>query len=152
MIADKQIIDLKKLYYEDEHLWYFENAALLREGKVDLADIQHIAEVLEDMGKRDYREILSRMRVLNIHLLKWIFQKKERSNSWKASIREQRKQLKNEFSDSMNLEKYGREYFLISYNDAREIASDETGLSLSVFPEEPPFTFELMMDEDYLPD
>lgn len=49
-------IDLKKLYEEDEHLWLFENAKLLREGKVNLVDIEHIAETLEDMGKRDFRE------------------------------------------------------------------------------------------------
>ncbi len=32
----------------------------------------------------------------------------------------------------------------------REIASDETGLPHSNFPEEPHFTFEQVMDESYL--
>ena len=38
-----------------------------------------------------------------------------------------------------------------AYKDARDVASAETGLSLSTFPEEPPFTFEESLDEKYLP-
>ncbi|MCX8000759.1 MAG: DUF29 domain-containing protein [Leptospiraceae bacterium] len=148
----QQIIDLKKLYEEDENLWLFENAKLLREGKLDLADIEHIAEFLEDMGRRDFREVLSRLRVLIMHLLKWIFQKERRTNSWKATIREQRKELNKTFRDSKNLKKHAEFHYKEEYIDARDIASDETGLPLSTFPEEPPFTFEQVLDENYLPE
>ena len=144
-------LDLKKLYEEDEHLWLLENAKLLREGRLDLADIKHIAETLEDMGKRDFREVLSRMRVLMTHLLKWILQPELRSSSWKGTVVEQRKELKKIFKDSSNLKKYGNENFKEEYKDARDIASAETGLPLSHFPEDPPFSFEQMIDEDYLP-
>ncbi|MBP7281336.1 MAG: DUF29 domain-containing protein [Leptospiraceae bacterium] len=145
-------IDLKKLYEEDEHLWLFENAKLLREGKVDLVDIEHLAEVLEDMGKRDFREVLSRMRILIMHILKWMFQKEERSNSWKFTIVEQRKQLNAEFQDSKNLKNHGIKNFEDTYADARDLASAETGLPLSTFPENPPFTFDQVIDENYLPE
>ena len=146
-----QTIDLKKLYEEDENLWLFENAKLLREGKIDLADMEHIAEFLEDMGRRDFREVLSRMRVLIIHLLKWKYQQEKRTNSWKATIREQRYELNEDFKISKNLENYARKNFEFTYQKAKCIASDETGLPLSVFPEEAPFTFEQVLDEDYLP-
>lgn len=146
------VMDLKKLYEEDEHLWLFENAKLLREGRLDMADIEHIAETLEDMGKRDNREILSRMRVLMTHLLKWIFQPKERSSSWKGTIVEQRKELKKAFKDSTNLKRYGKTNFQEEYLDARDIASAETSLPISHFPEEPPFTFEQIIDENYFPE
>lgn len=145
-------VDLKKLYEEDEHLWLFENAKLLREGKVNLADIEHIAETLEDMGKRDFREILSRMRVLMTHLLKWIFQPDQRSSGWKGTIREQRKELRRSFKDSTNLLNYAKSNWQNEYEDAKEVASDESGLPLSAFPEEPPFTFEQVIDENYLPE
>ena len=145
-------VDLKKLYEEDEHLWLFENAKLLREGKVNLADIEHIAETLEDMGKRDFREILSRMRVLMTHLLKWIFQPDQRSSGWKGTIREQRKELRRSFKDSTNLLNYAKSNWQNEYEDAKEVASYESGLSLSAFPEEPPFTFEQVVDENYLPE
>ncbi len=146
------VIDLKKLYEEDEHLWLFENAKLLREGRFELADMEHIAETLEDMGKRDFREILSRMKVLIVHLLKWIFQPEARSSSWRGTIRHQRDELNAEFDDSKNLKTYAKENLKKSYLKAREIASDETGLPLSSFPEEPPFTFEQVTDEKYLPE
>ena len=145
-------LDLKKLYEKDEHLWLFENARLLREGHVDLADIEHIAETLEEMGKRDLREILSRMRVLNSHLLKWIYQKDRRGNSWNYTITEQRIQIKEEFEDSKTLENHARDNFKKSYNKARELASAETGLPLTSFPVKPPYTFEEALDEGFLPE
>ena len=145
-------MDLKKLYEKDEHLWLIENAKLLREGHVDLVDFEHIAETLEEMGKRDLREIFSRMRVLNSHLLKWIYQKDLRGNSWNFTITEQRIQLKEEFEDSKTLENHARENFHKAYSKARDLASRETGLPLSSFPEEPPFSFEEALDEGFLPE
>ena len=146
------LVDLKKLYDEDEHLWLFENARLLREGRLDLADIEHIAETLEDMGKRDFREILSRLIILIGHLLKWKFQKEARSSGWKGTINEQRLKLNLEFEDSKNLENYGRESFSGAYRKARSLASSDTGLPLSLFPSEPPFTFEDTVNENYFPE
>ncbi|MCX7997803.1 MAG: DUF29 domain-containing protein [Leptospiraceae bacterium] len=148
----QQTIDLKKLYEEDENLWLFENAKLLREGKLDQVDFEHIAEFLEDMGRRDFREVLSRLRVLIMHLLKWIFQKEKRTRSWHATIVEQRKELNKIFRDSKNLKNHGKRNFHEEYLDARDIASAETGLPLSTFTEEPPFTFEQVIDEKYLPE
>ncbi|MCX7997807.1 MAG: DUF29 domain-containing protein, partial [Leptospiraceae bacterium] len=130
----QETLDLKKLYEEDENLWLFENAKLLREGKLDLADIEHIAEFLEDMGKRDFREVLSRLRVLMMHLLKWIFQPKKRTRSWKVTILEQRFELNDEFSFSKNEENFARNNFQATYHKARRQASKETGLPLSTFP------------------
>ncbi|MCX8000761.1 MAG: DUF29 domain-containing protein, partial [Leptospiraceae bacterium] len=142
----QQIIDLKKLYEEDENLWLFENAKLLREGKLDLADIEHIAEFLEDMGRRDFREVLSRLKILIMHLLKWMFQKEKRSNSWEVTIFNQRDELNFDFETSKNLENYAKANFEKIYRKSRQMASKETGLPLSKFPEEPPFTFEQVVN------
>lgn len=145
-------LDLKILYEKDEHLWLMENSKLLREGKWEQADLENIAEILEDMGKRDLREVVSRMKVLLIHLLKWIYQAEERSSSWKGTIRHQRDELNSMFEDSNHLKKHAKESFSKSYQKAREIASDETRLPLSHFPEEPPFPFEQVIREEYLPE
>ncbi len=144
------VINLKKLYEKDEHLWLMENVKLLREGKWEQADLQNIAEILEDMGKRDLREVVSRMKVLMIHLLKWMYQAEARSSSWKGTIRHQRDELNSLFEDSNHLRKHAEESFSKSYRKAREIASDETGLPISHFPELPPFSFEQVIGEDYL--
>jgi len=145
-------IDLKSLYVKDEHLWLMENSKLLREGKWEEADLENIAEILEDMGKRDLREVVSRMKVLLIHLLKWIYQAEERSSSWKGTIRHQRDELHSMFEDSTHLKMHAKETFNKSYQKAREIASDETGFPLSHFPKEPPFAFEQVIEENYLPE
>jgi len=47
------------LYDEDFFVWTQHNPELLRSGQFDHADIEHIAEEIEDMGKRDKREVFS---------------------------------------------------------------------------------------------
>ena len=84
--------------------------------------------------------------------LKWIFQPDQRSSGWKGTIREQRKELRRSFKDSTNLLNYAKSNWQNEYEDAKEVASDESGLPLSAFPEEPPFTFEQVIDENYLPE
>ena len=87
-----------------------------------------------------------------LHLLKYKYQPSQRSNSWKASIREHRRRLRKAFQVSPSLKRYFGEVFCECYQDAREQASDETGLSVDTFPAESPFTPEATLDRDYLPD
>ena len=81
------------LYDHDFYAWANEQAILLREGKLEQADIEHIAEEIESMGKTEKRELVSRLTVLLLHLLKWRFQPTMRGKSWRLSIEEQRIQL-----------------------------------------------------------
>ena len=62
------------LYDRDFYAWANEQAALLRAGKLMEADIQNIAEEIESMGRSEKRELVSRLTVLLLHLLKWQFQ------------------------------------------------------------------------------
>ena len=45
------------------------------------------------MGKRQNRDLASRLTVLVMHLLKWGYQPARRSPSWRQTIQEQRRQL-----------------------------------------------------------
>lgn len=71
------------LYDRDFFKWTRCNAALLRAGRFDQADIEHIAEEIEDMGKSERRGLESRLEVLLPHLLKWQVQPNQRSASWR---------------------------------------------------------------------
>ncbi len=62
------------LYDRDFFAWANEQAALLREGKLEEADLESIAEEIESMGKTEKRELISRLTVLLLHLLKWRYQ------------------------------------------------------------------------------
>ena len=79
------------LYETDFYEWTVPNAELLRSGRAGEADLEHIAEELEDLGRRGRRELLQRVSVLIEHLLKWKIQSARRSRSWELTIRVQRK-------------------------------------------------------------
>ena len=70
------------LYDQDFYAWTNEQAALLRAGRLSEADVEHIAEEIENMGKSEKRELVSRLRVLLLHLLKWQYQPTRRGKSW----------------------------------------------------------------------
>lgn len=88
------------LYEQDFFLWTQQMATALREGLLDQLDLENLAEEIESVGRSEKRELISRLRVLLIHLLKWQFQSERRSHSWQSTITEQRIQLELVLEDS----------------------------------------------------
>jgi hypothetical protein len=76
----------KTLYDTDFADWCALTAELVRAGRLDEVDLEHVAEEIEDMGKRDRRAATNRTRVLLLHLLQWGAPPEKRSPSWKATI------------------------------------------------------------------
>lgn len=130
------------LYEEDENLWLLKTSKLILDKKWDEVDLEYLGEYLEDMSRSEQRSVVSRLIVLNLHLLKWMFQKDYRTNSWKVTIMEQRRELNLAFADSKNLRTHGEKNFIKAYEKAREEASIETELKIETFPEEPPFSIQ----------
>jgi hypothetical protein len=87
-----------------------------------------------------------------MHLLKYKYQPDKRSNSWLSTIFEHRRRLKEELTESPSLKKYFSEVFSECYQDARKLASLETGLSVDTFPVDCPFTTDEILNQDYLPE
>lgn len=139
-------------YDHDFYAWAQEQAALLRAGKLAQADIAHIAEEIESMGKGEKRELVSRLRVLLLHLLKWKFQPGGRGSSWEASIRVQRLDLREHLIDNPSLKKIVQNAIKSAYEGARIEAANETKLAESTFPAQCPWTFEQMMDAEFWPE
>jgi len=88
------------LYDSDFFAWANEQAALLRAGRLTEADIENIAEEIESMGRSEKRELVNRMSVLFLHLLKWRFQPTHRSTSWRLTIEEQRYRVTRHMKDN----------------------------------------------------
>lgn len=95
------------------------------------------------MGRSEKRAVYNNLKILLLHLLKYQYQR-EISNSWIASIVEHRQRLKKAFKDSPSLQPYFTEIFDECYQDARELAAAETGLTIDV-PVEAPFTSEAVL-------
>jgi hypothetical protein len=139
-------------YDEDFVAWTEEQARLLRAGEFSQLDIENIAEELESMGRSDKREIESRLEVLLTHLLKWQLQVKMRSPSWSGTIREQRRKIGKLLRASPSLRPLLAQMVPEAYPEARDKASDETGLTETAFPAECPFSPEQILSEDFLPE
>ena len=137
---------------QDFHAWANEQAALLRAGKLAQADIEHIAAEIESMGKAEQRELVSRLTVLLLHLLKWRYQPGRRGTSWEVSIATQRRALGRHLRDNPSLKAKLPEAIEDAYIDARAFAYDETGLPRETFPVRCPWSFERMMAEDHWPE
>ncbi|WP_298369052.1 DUF29 domain-containing protein [Azospirillum sp.] len=140
------------LYETDFYAWANQQAALLRTGKLTQADIEHIAEEIESMGKAEKRELVSRLTVLLLHLLKWRHQPERRGKSWSASIRVQRRDLTRHLADNPSLKAKLDESIADAYGDAVIQAGAETDLPEDVFPVVCPWSFERMMAEDFWPE
>ena len=93
-MATAEALDLSTLYERDETAWLEAMSALAANGRHTEMDFAHLSEYLADMAKRDRREVFSRLVVLLSHLLKWEHQLENRSNSWRGTILEQRRELR----------------------------------------------------------
>jgi hypothetical protein len=138
-------------YEADFYAWANEQAALLRAGQLGAADIENIAEELESMGRSEKRELTNRLIVLLAHLLKWQFQPKRRSGSWKATITIQRIKLVRYLRDNPSLKVSLEEAVEDSYGAAIKIARDETGLAKSAFPTTLCWSWAQITDEEFWP-
>ncbi|MEH2299930.1 DUF29 domain-containing protein [Nostoc sp.] len=76
----------------------------------------------------------------------------EKRGSWRATIREDRKRLRQALEESPSLKPYFYEVFGLCYDDARLLAADETELDVAIFGEQSPFTSEQTLDPDFLPE
>ena len=140
------------LYERDFYQWALHNAELLKQGKLTEADIDNIAEEIEDMGKNNKRELASRLSVLIMHLLKWQYQPHKRSKSWKITINTQRTEIDRLIEGSPSL-KYNIELIIENeYKRAKILFEDEISISQKLLPQICPYVFEQLSDYDFLPE
>lgn len=139
-------------YDTDYAQWCAEQGALLREGRLSDLDRENLAEEIESLGRRDRREINSRMKILLAHLLKWRFQPEKRSPSWRSTIDGARDEILQIIDDSPSLKMHPAKAMAEGYQRAVGTASGETGLPQRIFPEACPFSIEDVLDPDFYPE
>jgi hypothetical protein len=140
------------LYERDFYAWANEQAALLRDGKLLAADIEHIAEEIESMGRTEKRELVNRLAVLLQHLLEWWFQPERRGRGWKATITVQRHALTRHLKDNPSLKACLDQSLADAYGDGVQLAIGETDLPESTFPPACPWPWPQIVDGAFWPD
>ena len=138
-------------YEKDFYAWANEQAALLRSGKLAEADIEHIAEEIESMGKAEKRELVARLTVLLLHLLKWRYQPNLQGAAWRATIEVQRLDIADLLEDNPSLKSLLPEVLERAYRKAIKEAERETGLPETTFPPACPWSFEQATDSGFWP-
>jgi hypothetical protein len=144
----------KQLYETDYHLWVLETVKQLQNGDFEAVDWENLIDEVSDLSRREKRRLESLLTRLFEHLLKlkyWDAEREWNQNHWKREIRNFRKQIKKELKASPSLKNYLSEQLGELYQDARELVSDASGLSLHTFPEEPIAPLDQVLDENWLP-
>jgi Domain of unknown function DUF29 len=140
------------LYDTDFVAWIEATAAKLRAKDYAAVDWENLLEEIDAMGRRERKSLRSNLVILLLHLLKWQHQPETRSGSWKGSIREHRRRIRDDLLDSPSLRPYLTEIMAATYGDARASAADETGLALTQFPNDCEYTIGQILDPEFLPE
>jgi len=151
----KSISDTSKLYDIDFYLWVQTTAQLLKERKLDMVDFDNLIEEIESMGKSEKKELKSRLTTLIENLLKikyWQSEKANNARGWRQTIVEQRRQIEYILSDSPSLRGLLGEIWSECYVNARKDLIKKYELDGELFPREPAFSLEDILNDDYIPE
>ncbi len=137
-------VKMDQLYEQDYSQWAETMADLLESGNFTELDIENLVEEVRDLSKRERDRLLSSLRLIVHHLLKWDYQPERRSRSWENTIGRERDNIGLYLEDSPSLGRYlTNESLQKIYRVARSDAMRETGLEL---PKNCPYPIEAILD------
>lgn len=149
---------MSALYDEDFYSWTQEQADLLRRaGEQRLntpsgLDWEHLALEVWELGLSLELQLYNRYVVLIAHLLKWHYQPRRQGAGWRGTINEQRRRIARLLRKNPALKTVREAEFTEAYDDARELAADDSGLPIETFPPTCPFTVVQVEDKEFWPD
>ena len=124
---------VSQLYEQDYSQWAETMADLLASGKFIELDIQNLVEEVRDLSKRERDCLLSSLRLIIHHLLKWDYQPDRRSRSWQVTIQRERNNINFYLKDSPSLKRYlTNEWIEELYINAKLEAFKETDLEFPI--------------------
>jgi Domain of unknown function DUF29 len=142
----------KAAYDTDFYAWTQAQAAAIRAGAWGDVDRDHLAEEIEDVGKSERRALVSHLRVLLTHLLKWEYQPQRRSESWVHSMGNAQVEAQAILEDNTSFYPELPGFVARAYAQACHLAARETRLSPRVFPVGCPWTPEGLLSAKFLDD
>ena len=138
-------------YETDVVAWANEQAALIRAGRFELLDLQHIAEEIEDVGKSEKRELAKRLSAFLADLLKWKYQPQHRGSNCAGYMGLHRKIIRFHLKEapSLQAELSDMEWIDMAWSDAVVIVLRET--ELEDLPEICPWKMDDVLRDGWLP-
>jgi hypothetical protein len=118
----------KTSYDTDFVAWADETAALVRAGRLNEVDLEHIAEEIEGLSGAQRKAVLSQLHRMMKHLIKQKIQPERDGRSWRVSLRSARNEILDDVRISPSLLRHLRENLDLVYSRALEDALDETGM------------------------
>jgi hypothetical protein len=144
-----------ELYERDYYTWIQEQVRALRERRVEDLDWPNLAEEIEDLGKSERRGLRSQITRLLVHLLKLAFARprllETNRRGWELSVRGGRRQVLGLLSENPGLRPQLQDIYASAYDIARLDALRILRLPDSAIPETPPWTFEQVIDDRFVP-
>ncbi len=129
-------------YDEDEYGWLVEQAGLLCAGRLEEVDRASLVEFLTDMASTHRHAFRSAMTVLLHHMLKVLVQPERMMRSWLLTIRVQQQHARFLMKENPGMRQYLPDLYAEAFADARGNASVETGIAISRFPVDNPWTLD----------
>jgi len=144
-----------ELYNKDFYKWALQNAHFLRQGNLENTakiDKLNIAVRLEQIAMNEKRLLVTRLSDLLVSLLRWRVQTGLQSGSFKLHVEIQRDEVDDVLQDNPSLMDLMDGILRHSYRRAYLAAIAITGFGEQNFPEECPYSFEQIMDNDFFPE
>ncbi|MGU3540536.1 DUF29 domain-containing protein [Methylobacterium sp. A54F] len=143
--------DAHDLYERDFHAWAQRQARALAARDTAAFDIANLIAEIETLGRSQRAAVETHLRVLIIHLLKFLCQPERATRSWRITLRNQRREIGRLLDRSPSLRGYPEAILVETYRDAVRRAAQETGLAEDRLPADPPFTLAQILDPDFVP-
>jgi hypothetical protein len=144
---------IELLYEQDFMLWLDQTLEQLHRRDFNSLDLEHLIEEVTALGNEQRHQVESYLKQLLKHLLLYHYWQSEWDychRGWCEEIRNFRDELELRFQ-SKTLYNYLFAKFEIVYRKARKLAIDKTGLPPSTFPAQCPYSWEQVLDFDFLP-
>jgi len=142
----------KALYDTDFVEWTAHVAGMLRQGRLDEADLEHIAEEIEDLGRSERSAVASQLHRMLMHLVKQRIQPEKSGSGWRRSIAEGRAEVEFKLEDSPSLRRYAEQNLERIWRKAVKNSLFETGQSARRkdldIPAHCPYTLDDLLDGD----
>jgi hypothetical protein len=147
----KAIMPSHNLYETDFYAWTREQTTLLRCQEWGRLDLPNLIEEIESLGKQQRQELRNCLSILIGHLLKWQYQPQQRSRSWLATLRVQRRSTARLLKDNPSLKPYLEEALQEAYENGRDLVMGETDLPEEMFPSSCLYTLTEILSDRFYP-